>query len=274
MNDFLHVTDEMNCRTAEAARESWPYIRRGLPPTRPAPTVLARQRLAHASWFDEEELPTKKAKPTGLMGAEIWVKIADTPPADRSERAFWPWTPTRRTWRNTPARQPPRKPTPCSAGSTRGATKARRAKPPVRRSRHDAPFAKILPAGTDPFAYGCGLSRSRTPPTQPQNRFFQLVVAWTAAAAVNLIALSVTTCGCSRIEASDTPARDTTLRVAKAQGAVKLSADRVPSYVPNRIDNPIHSYVQTHILNMQHFPRLAWLRHVDTICTFCGLPLG
>jgi hypothetical protein len=78
----------MNCRTAEAAGESWPYIRRGLPPTRPAPTVLARQRLAHASWFDEEELPTKKAKPAVAIGAEIWLKIGDTPPADPSELSF------------------------------------------------------------------------------------------------------------------------------------------------------------------------------------------
>jgi hypothetical protein len=88
MNDFLHVTDEMTCRTAEAARQSWPYIRRGLPPTRPAPTVLARQRLAHASWFDEDELPTKKAKPAGVLGAEIWLKIGVTPPADPNELSF------------------------------------------------------------------------------------------------------------------------------------------------------------------------------------------
>jgi hypothetical protein len=127
-------------------------------------------------------------------------------------------------------------------------------KPPAPRSQHDVPFANIFAAGTDPFAYGCGLSRSKTPPTQPQNRFFPLVVPWTAAAAVYLIALSVATCGCFRIEASDTPARDTTLRVEKAQDAVKLTADRVPSYVPNRQPHPLQ--------RTNTYPELAALSQV------------
>jgi hypothetical protein len=36
----------------------------------------------------DEERPSKKAKPAGVMCAEIWVKIGDTPPADPSELSF------------------------------------------------------------------------------------------------------------------------------------------------------------------------------------------
>jgi hypothetical protein len=60
----------------------------GVPTTRPVATVDTSQRLAHTISFMDEETPTKKAKPAGVLGAEIWVKIGDTPPADPSELSF------------------------------------------------------------------------------------------------------------------------------------------------------------------------------------------
>jgi hypothetical protein len=51
-------------------------------------TLDTSQRLAHTISFMDEETPTKKAKPAGVLGAEIWVKIGDTPPADPSELSF------------------------------------------------------------------------------------------------------------------------------------------------------------------------------------------
>ena len=58
------------------------------PTTRPVVTVDTSQRLQHVIAFADEATPTKKAKPAGVMGAEIWVKIGDPPPTDPSELAF------------------------------------------------------------------------------------------------------------------------------------------------------------------------------------------
>jgi len=35
-----------------------------------------------------EATPTSKAKPAGVMGAEIWVKCGDAPPTDPSQCGF------------------------------------------------------------------------------------------------------------------------------------------------------------------------------------------
>ena len=40
------------------------------------------QRLQHTIAFMDETTPTSKAKPAGVMGAEIWGKVDDPPPAD------------------------------------------------------------------------------------------------------------------------------------------------------------------------------------------------
>ena len=36
----------------------------------------------------DEATPTRKAKPDGVMGAELWVKVGDPPPSDPSELSF------------------------------------------------------------------------------------------------------------------------------------------------------------------------------------------
>ncbi len=60
----------------------------GPPTTRPVATIDAGQRLRHTIEFSDENTPTRKAKPAGVMGAEIWVKIDGPPPVDPGELAF------------------------------------------------------------------------------------------------------------------------------------------------------------------------------------------
>ena len=56
--------------------------------TRPVGMVSTAQRLRHEIRFFDEATPTSRAKPDGVMGCEIWVKIGTTPPADSSECTF------------------------------------------------------------------------------------------------------------------------------------------------------------------------------------------
>ena len=58
------------------------------PTTRPVVTVDTSLRLRHVIAFADEGTPTKKAKPAGVMGAELWVKIGDPPPTGPSELTF------------------------------------------------------------------------------------------------------------------------------------------------------------------------------------------
>ena len=59
-----------------------------IPATRPLVTVDTIQRLRHVIAFVDEGAPTKKAKPKGVMGAEICVEIGDPPPSAPSELTF------------------------------------------------------------------------------------------------------------------------------------------------------------------------------------------
>ena len=60
----------------------------GAPSSRPVVKVDSSQRLRHVIAFSDEATPTRTAKPAGVMGAEIWVKIGPTPPVDPSECTF------------------------------------------------------------------------------------------------------------------------------------------------------------------------------------------
>lgn len=58
---------------------------------RPIVMVDGRQRLRHIIGFVDEATPTKKAKPPGAIGAEIWVKllaVGVAPPSDPAEFGF------------------------------------------------------------------------------------------------------------------------------------------------------------------------------------------
>jgi len=59
-----------------------------VPTTRPVGQVDTSQRLQHTiSWRDESS-PNSKAKPAGVRGAEIYLFIGPTPPADPSLAHF------------------------------------------------------------------------------------------------------------------------------------------------------------------------------------------
>lgn len=58
------------------------------PTTRPVATVDTSKRLQHTISFVDELTPTSRAKPDGMAGCEIWVKISDAPPADPSELKY------------------------------------------------------------------------------------------------------------------------------------------------------------------------------------------
>ncbi len=60
----------------------------GPPKTRPVVSVDTSQRLQHTIAFADEATPTRKAKPAGVRGAQIWVKIGDPAPLDPSELTF------------------------------------------------------------------------------------------------------------------------------------------------------------------------------------------
>ena len=54
----------------------------GPPTSRPILLTGCLQRLQHTVAFMDELTPTSKAKPAGVMGAEIWVKVDGPPPVD------------------------------------------------------------------------------------------------------------------------------------------------------------------------------------------------
>ncbi len=60
----------------------------GPPTTRPVVTVDTSQRLQHTIAFADELAALSRAKPAGVRGAQIWVKIGDPPPTDPNELTF------------------------------------------------------------------------------------------------------------------------------------------------------------------------------------------
>jgi len=59
--------------------------------TRPVGQVDTSQRLRHTIRFTDETTPTRRAKPSGIMGCEIWVKVlpvGESAPSDPSVFSF------------------------------------------------------------------------------------------------------------------------------------------------------------------------------------------
>ncbi|MCX5634526.1 MAG: hypothetical protein NTW55_01595 [Planctomycetota bacterium] len=59
--------------------------------TRPIGVVDTSQRLRHEIRFSDEATPTKRAKPAGVMGCEIWVKVSaagEAAPSDADGLSF------------------------------------------------------------------------------------------------------------------------------------------------------------------------------------------
>ena len=59
-----------------------------VPTTRPVVKVDTSQRLRHEISFADATTPTRTAKPSGVRGAQIWVKIGDPPPIGPSELTY------------------------------------------------------------------------------------------------------------------------------------------------------------------------------------------
>lgn len=60
----------------------------GPPTTAPICSIECGARLQHTLRFVDETTPTRKAKPAGVLGCEIWSKVGDAPPADESDLRF------------------------------------------------------------------------------------------------------------------------------------------------------------------------------------------
>lgn len=58
------------------------------PETRPMAEVDNRNRLEQIIHFFDEKTPGSKAKPTGVRGCELWIKIGGTVPAGPSEVTY------------------------------------------------------------------------------------------------------------------------------------------------------------------------------------------
>ena len=60
----------------------------GPPTSHPIVNIDCSQRLRHLVHFMDEHTPTRKAKPAGTIGAEIWVKVGGEAPTDPSQLSF------------------------------------------------------------------------------------------------------------------------------------------------------------------------------------------
>lgn len=58
------------------------------PTSRPVATVDTSQRLQHTISFVDELSPTTRAKPAGISGCEVWVKVGGEAPVDPSELKY------------------------------------------------------------------------------------------------------------------------------------------------------------------------------------------
>jgi hypothetical protein len=81
------LTDAQRAEMGLSLRET-PRTVTGVPATRPVATVDTSQRLRHTIGFTDETTPSSKAKPDGVMGCEIWVKVGDPAPADPDQLQF------------------------------------------------------------------------------------------------------------------------------------------------------------------------------------------
>ncbi len=60
----------------------------GPPTTAPQCSIECNNRLQQTLRFVDSATPTRKAKPAGVLGVEIWNKVGTTPPAGASELRF------------------------------------------------------------------------------------------------------------------------------------------------------------------------------------------
>jgi hypothetical protein len=81
------LTEAQRAGMGITSRET-PRTAKGVPTTRPVASVDTSQRLRHTVNFTDELTPNSRAKPSGAMGCEIWVKVGDPAPTDPSQLRF------------------------------------------------------------------------------------------------------------------------------------------------------------------------------------------
>ncbi len=87
---FVKVTDAHRAALGITVRDAQPTPT-GTPTTRPLVTVDFSKRLRHTLRYADESTPTRRARPRGTIGAEIWVKVAapgEPPPTDPADLTF------------------------------------------------------------------------------------------------------------------------------------------------------------------------------------------
>lgn len=60
----------------------------GPPSTAPIVSIECGNRLQHTLRYVDSATPTRKAKPAGVLGIEIWNKVGETPPSTESDLRF------------------------------------------------------------------------------------------------------------------------------------------------------------------------------------------
>jgi hypothetical protein len=81
------VTNTAKAAAGITVRDSEPTPS-GPPATAPVGQVDTSQRLAHTVHFADSATPTSRAKPAGVRGCEIWMKVGPPAPVDPSELSF------------------------------------------------------------------------------------------------------------------------------------------------------------------------------------------
>lgn len=76
IQDAPSTTDTMRAALGITLRDSVPTAVE-LPSSVPVVSVDTSERLRHTLHFSDSQMPTRKAKPKGVIGAEIWVQVGE-----------------------------------------------------------------------------------------------------------------------------------------------------------------------------------------------------
>ncbi|MBI3945553.1 MAG: hypothetical protein HY321_06525 [Armatimonadetes bacterium] len=81
------ATDSMRAALGITIRDTTPTPVPA-PTTRPVAQIDSSQRLRHVIAFADEGTPTSRAKPAGVTGCQVWVKLGDPAPSDPKEMSY------------------------------------------------------------------------------------------------------------------------------------------------------------------------------------------
>lgn len=84
---FTHVTDAQRRALGMTVR-STSRTAAATPTSRPIATIDTSKRLRHIIAFVDEDSPNSRAKPDGVTGCEIWMKVGEPSPAGPDELKY------------------------------------------------------------------------------------------------------------------------------------------------------------------------------------------